>query len=303
MARVLLVDDDIDFLNMMDQGLRMNRFEVFACQDSMEALRLITEFGFDAILTDLQMPRMNGLQLISYIKASDKNKTTPIYIISGQDLTSLALKELNVVKVMPKPFALGDLVKSLHSVTEQTMTHRRPVAYSPELIQIFRAGCLQTLNFYSKKSIASGVPFIKPNNDRLNTFSGIVCLFGKRLYGSMALGCESNFIEQILTEMFMQEDVKGQNIEALLVETFLEIINQMAGAFKSEMLKKFVTFKIGLPEIIPRELKNYKHKVSGHTICIPLMSGDHQLHLELCLGSLTQEKEIEDQSFELFLTA
>jgi CheY-like chemotaxis protein len=269
----------------------------------MEALRLITEFPFEAIMTDLGMPRMSGIQLISYVKASERNKETPVFVISGQDLSSSVLKDLGVVRVLSKPFSLGELAKSLNEFTEKKLKSRRAIAYAPELIGIFKDSCVKVLEHYCGARLEQRSPYIKSNNDRLHRHYGMISLFGRRLYGSVAFGCEPSFLEHILGLVFVGQKIHSQGIEALAQETFLEILNQMVGAFKIGVAPKLVPFQIGLPEYVHPDYKVFKHKVSGHVFCLPLAMQSHTLQLELCLGNLGIEPAIESTDFNLFLTA
>lgn len=269
----------------------------------MEALRLVTEFPFDAILTDLGMPRMNGIQLISYIKASEKNKETPIFVISGQDLSATVLQDLGVVRVLPKPFSLTELVSGLNESTARNLKTQRVVAYSPELTTVFKTSCLKVLQHYCGGSPDVGPAFIKPNCKRPQTYYSMIGLFGRRLYGSMALGCELKFLELILARLFVGQKVHGQEIAALAQETFLELLNQMAGTLKTELTPRLVPFNVGLPEFVHPDLTEAKHKISGHVYCLPLSFDGNQIQLELCLGHLGFKPEVETTDFNLFLTA
>jgi two-component system response regulator PrrA len=65
--RVLVVDDDPDVLASLERGLRLSGFEVFTAVDGAEALRSATETRPDAIVLDINMPIMDGMEACSRI--------------------------------------------------------------------------------------------------------------------------------------------------------------------------------------------------------------------------------------------
>ena len=70
MATVLLVDDNLSILDVTKELLEFCGAEVFLAHNGEEALALLTLGGFDLVVTDIQMPGMNGNQLMQRIRAS-----------------------------------------------------------------------------------------------------------------------------------------------------------------------------------------------------------------------------------------
>src|ERR1043165_6442930 len=68
-ARVLIVDDDPDILEVLTASMRMEGYQVQATTDSLEALRLLDEFSPDVMCIDYMMPNMDGQQLARQIRA------------------------------------------------------------------------------------------------------------------------------------------------------------------------------------------------------------------------------------------
>lgn len=114
-GRVLLVDDDPDFGDMLQLALERRGFEVAPCADPLEALegfRSAPEV-WDAVVTDQTMPNMSGLDLIREIKAVRED--VPCVMCSGyaEGLTQQDLASAGVLSLLPKPVNIDDLVSTL----------------------------------------------------------------------------------------------------------------------------------------------------------------------------------------------
>ena len=82
--KILVVDDShamrAYLTTMLDSG--SIDLEIVEASSGFEALKVLPHHKFEAILTDINMPDINGLELISFIKKSEAHKATPILIIS-----------------------------------------------------------------------------------------------------------------------------------------------------------------------------------------------------------------------------
>src|SRR5512147_2598060 len=70
-GRVLVVDDDPGMREMLLLAMRRHGYEAEAATDGLDALARLGEHPFDVVLTDLQMPRLDGLGLMRRIHAAD----------------------------------------------------------------------------------------------------------------------------------------------------------------------------------------------------------------------------------------
>ena len=67
--KVLLVDDELDFLEAMSERMTARGMEVTTASSAKEAIEIIDTMSFDAIILDFQMPEMDGMQALQTIKA------------------------------------------------------------------------------------------------------------------------------------------------------------------------------------------------------------------------------------------
>ena len=80
---VLLVEDDFSLLDMFRRTLERAGFEVITATHGVTALSLFGEMAIDVVVTDIQLPQMDGFELIRRLKQDSPN--VPIIAISGMD--------------------------------------------------------------------------------------------------------------------------------------------------------------------------------------------------------------------------
>jgi two-component system sensor histidine kinase and response regulator WspE len=80
-----VVDDSITVREMERKLLQNNGYEVEVAVNGMDGWNAIRTGNYDLILTDVDMPRMNGIELVSQIKSNAKLKSLPVIIVSYKD--------------------------------------------------------------------------------------------------------------------------------------------------------------------------------------------------------------------------
>src|SRR5438309_7907659 len=115
-VHVLIVDDDPALLEALPETLRlrMNGVTVDTADSAAAALDRIASQNYDAIVTDIKMPGMDGLALLSEIRA--RRPDTPILIITGHAEHALAVQALRggAYDFIHKPIDRDQIVGSLH---------------------------------------------------------------------------------------------------------------------------------------------------------------------------------------------
>lgn len=124
MARTILIVDDSATMTMsVKASLEMNGFQVQTAGDGEAAMgRLKAGLKPDLIITDINMPRMNGLELIRHVKALPGFRFTPILTLTTESEASKRDegKRLGATGWMVKPISGQDLVKVVKQVLPGT---------------------------------------------------------------------------------------------------------------------------------------------------------------------------------------
>ena len=112
MGTVLIADDDELCRNLLATKLREAGHRVYEAHDGKEALDFFVAIAPHAVVTDLQMPRMDGHELIAELRKI--GATIPIFVVSGGGKKNLATaRELGADLCFSKPFEYGHLVELL----------------------------------------------------------------------------------------------------------------------------------------------------------------------------------------------
>jgi len=116
MSRVLVVEDSASMRSFVRTALESDprssgAVDVIEASSGFEALRLLPRGPYDLVITDINMPDINGLELISFIRRSELHKQTPVLIISTQSSERDRARgiSLGANGYLTKPFAPEDL--------------------------------------------------------------------------------------------------------------------------------------------------------------------------------------------------
>ena len=108
---ILLVEDDPDLREMHALTLRLSGYCVFETSDGIEALALLRRVRPHIVLLDLQMPRMDGWEFLSRLRARHAFRDLPVCIISAEPVDPRI--EHEVVAHLQKPFLPSTLLAVL----------------------------------------------------------------------------------------------------------------------------------------------------------------------------------------------
>ena len=116
--KVLAVDDSRTMRDMISLALKDEDFEIRLAEDGQDGLDLLAEEAPDVIITDINMPRLDGFGFINAIRSRDASKHTPILVLtteSSPELKSRA-RDAGATGWIVKPFAQEKLIKALRMV-------------------------------------------------------------------------------------------------------------------------------------------------------------------------------------------
>jgi two-component system chemotaxis response regulator CheY len=117
--RVLVVEDSATMRGFVTAALEAaGPFSVTQAESGFHALKILPRARYDLIITDINMPDINGLELVRFIRESEAHKTTPLIIIStdGREADRDRGMKLGANAYLTKPFEPEQLLEIVRSL-------------------------------------------------------------------------------------------------------------------------------------------------------------------------------------------
>ena len=113
---VLTVDDSLSVRKIIAGMLETIGYDVLEASNGLDALNKLAENKVDAIISDINMPEMNGMDMIKEIRKTDKNNNIPILMFTSESQNDLKqkAKDLGAIGWLQKPFNENSLIVALH---------------------------------------------------------------------------------------------------------------------------------------------------------------------------------------------
>lgn len=116
--KILLVDDNVDFLNVLEELLKGHGYTPIVAQDGKQAREMLEEQPVDVIISDVFMPTLDGLRFHSYVREFLGQRDIPFIFMSGYDdsYTRESLEDSTVDFFLSKGSPISDIVAMLESI-------------------------------------------------------------------------------------------------------------------------------------------------------------------------------------------
>ncbi len=127
MTRVLVVEDELKLGSALESGLREAQYTVDLALDGEEALAFARTVAYDAIVLDVLLPKVDGLQVCQRLRAAGTR--TPILLLTARDELADKVSGLDsgADDYLTKPFAFGELLARLRALLRRDSATRAPL--------------------------------------------------------------------------------------------------------------------------------------------------------------------------------
>jgi DNA-binding NtrC family response regulator len=226
-ASILIVDDREANITLLEQLLREASYtSITSTMNPKEVCALHLKNSYDLILLDLQMPGMNGFQVMEGLKANNPDGYLPVLVITAQPEHKLRALQSGARDFISKPFELLEVKTRIHNMLEMRLLHKKLENYSKVLEQtvqertedLLKANMQLTQEIEerikAKESLQSTYAEIKTLKDRLQA---------ENIYLQQEVDQQYNFGEiigqsNVLSYVFSQvEQVAPMNATVLLL--------------------------------------------------------------------------------------
>lgn len=138
--RILVIEDDPNLQRQLNKALSDAGYVVEAARDGEEGLYLGESAEFDAVILDLGLPRMSGIEVLKKWRAG--GKSLPVLILTARDLWSdkVAGIDAGADDYLAKPFHMAELLARIRALIRRSAGHADPVLRNGRLALDTRSG-------------------------------------------------------------------------------------------------------------------------------------------------------------------
>jgi PAS domain S-box-containing protein len=135
-ASILIVDDQASNVQLLEQLLREAGYtHVTATLNPQEVFALHKKQGFDLILLDLQMPEMDGFQVMEGLKTNTADDYLPVIVLTAQPAHKLRALQAGAKDFISKPFDLVEVKTRIHNMLEVRLLYKKLADFNKVLEQ------------------------------------------------------------------------------------------------------------------------------------------------------------------------
>jgi two-component system chemotaxis response regulator CheY len=118
-TRVLAIDDSKTIRTLLSTALEENGFDVTTAEDGLDGLEKFGAAPPDVVITDINMPRLDGFGVIERIRAGARARTVPIMVLSTEsaDVLKARARDAGATGWIVKPFDAASVVSALRRIT------------------------------------------------------------------------------------------------------------------------------------------------------------------------------------------
>lgn len=118
-TRILIVDDESDLRNLLNHVLTGAGYEVMEAHDGEAALNILKKEKFDIAFLDIQMPNVNGIQVLKHLQKNSPS-TKAIMLTGFANLkNAMEAKEFGATDFINKPYKIEDILSTVQRLTNE----------------------------------------------------------------------------------------------------------------------------------------------------------------------------------------
>lgn len=127
--KLLIVDDCVDVINILSSLLKLSGYEIDVAFDGIEAMKLLRNNSYNVVITDAEMPGLDGMKLCKFIKSN--YSTVYIIGISGSIHGLKGLSDAGADICFSKPFHIDEIRKAIKNLLPESV---EPVSIRESLL-------------------------------------------------------------------------------------------------------------------------------------------------------------------------
>jgi len=128
-GRILILEDESEFANVLSEILEANDFDAVSSQDSLKAIEKAKEETFDLLVTDFMMPKLDGIEFVQ--KVREFNRSVPVILISAflKETDMERAAEAGVTRILKKPFESSEFLSEISALLDEGSKKHQPSSF------------------------------------------------------------------------------------------------------------------------------------------------------------------------------
>lgn len=118
-TRLLIVDDEISVRTILKQMLERGEFEVETASDGLEALEKLKIATFDLVISDINMPNMDGVALLKKVKQDYPSMPVIFITAFGRDKIIIEAMKVGLLDFIEKPFRMDSVISTIEKTLKR----------------------------------------------------------------------------------------------------------------------------------------------------------------------------------------
>ena len=194
-GKILIVDDKEINVRLLERILRGAGYvSIASTQDPYEVCQLHRKNRYDLILLDLQMPGMDGFQVLQELKEIEPDGYPPVLVITAQPSHKLSAFQAGAKDFISKPFELPEVLARVHNMLEVRLLHKKLHNYNDELEQLVQERTADLQNSHME-TIFTIVRAVEYKDEDLGAHVQRISNFSCEL--ARLLGLDEEFVDMI----------------------------------------------------------------------------------------------------------
>jgi CheY-like chemotaxis protein len=111
--RILVVEDDADLRRLLENAFVGAGFDVVVAAHGAEALRLLRNGGVSAVVLDLVLPWVSGLEVLATMRSDEQLAPVPVVVVTATGMQTEDLRAFGPLTVVPKPFHAAAVIEAI----------------------------------------------------------------------------------------------------------------------------------------------------------------------------------------------
>lgn len=282
---VLLVDDEEDIRKLLKSLLESNfSVRVVESGDGADAHMKMTRQRFDLVITDIKMPKMDGMTLVNVIKGLDVTKRPKLVLVLSAFLEAEYLgKDQEHIKYVEKPFDEDRVIALARKVLTDSTQKTGPETTKVDVnfINPFIKATLRVLSETCHTTAVKENIFLRTKGQISGDISAIIPMNSQYYQGSMAVSFTKPCFLKIISKMLGEGST---DIHEGIRDAAGEICNQIFGLAKTELNEMGHQIQPAIPTVIAGDNHEISHIIVGPCVAVKFSTEAGTFTIEAVIG-------------------